>query len=221
MRKIPTMFQRTFENGKVAGISPVFTNNACEYALKKGIATIKMDGSCCAIIDGEFYKRFDAKPGRKIPEGAIACCEADPITGHHPHWVKVDFNNPDNKWLVKAWKNTPEILRQDRRTYEAVGTHFQGNPYDMAWDLLVMHGVHRIALHNRTFSGVYDFLKENPVEGLVFWVAGMPVCKIKRTDFGLPWPAKEEIREIIRKEELLLSGVISQSDAARILGLEE
>ena len=31
----------------------------------KGLATVKIDGTCCAVLDGKFYKRYDAK---KIPE---------------------------------------------------------------------------------------------------------------------------------------------------------
>ena len=44
----------------------------------------------------------------------------------------------------------------------------------------------------RTFDGVRQFLTEHLVEGLVFWVGEEPVCKIKRTDFGLPWPVELE-----------------------------
>lgn len=36
------------------------------------------------------------------------------------------------------------------------------------------------------------WLNEHPIEGLVFWLDGEPVCKIKRTDFGLEWPVKKE-----------------------------
>lgn len=58
------------------------------------MATEKLDGSCCAIINGEFYKRYDAKRGKTPPEEAIPCCEPDAITSHWPHWVKV---NPEDK----------------------------------------------------------------------------------------------------------------------------
>lgn len=36
-----------------------------------------------------------------------------------------------------------------------------------------------------------DYLKDHEVEGIVFWLNDQPVCKIKRTDFGLPWPIKK------------------------------
>lgn len=56
----------------------------------EGVATVKVDGSCCAMINGKFYKRYDAKKGRSIPRGAIKCQkEPDPVTGHMPCWVEV------------------------------------------------------------------------------------------------------------------------------------
>jgi hypothetical protein len=35
------------------------------------------------------------------------------------------------------------------------------------------------------------YLKENAIEGIVFWLDGEPICKIKRSDFGFPWPPKK------------------------------
>ena len=52
-------------------------NEGLEWVLtdKDVIATIKWDGSACAIINGELYKRYDArvKYGKTVPEGAIKC----------------------------------------------------------------------------------------------------------------------------------------------------
>ena len=189
MKKIPTVFKRAYENRKIVDILDEITPG-CEEAFKNGVATIKIDGSCCAIIDGIFYKRFDAKKGRKIPEGAIPCCEPDPITGHHPHWVKVDENKPEDKWFVEAIKNQPYFIPEDG-TYEAVGPHFQGNPYDLEQDEIVKHGIFNINI-DRTFESVREYLKNNNFEGLVFWLNGEPVCKIKRSDFGYEWPVKKK-----------------------------
>lgn len=60
MKKIPTLFEKVYENHKVVGIKPNITPG-CEVAFFQGIATVKFDGTCCAIIDGKFYKRYDAK----------------------------------------------------------------------------------------------------------------------------------------------------------------
>ena len=35
-----------------------------------------------------------------------------------------------------------------------------------------------------------DYLKDNYVEGIVFWKDGKPQCKIKRSDFGFEWGNK-------------------------------
>jgi hypothetical protein len=74
-------------------------------------------------------------------------------------------------------------------TYEAVGKHFQGNPYEIEYDMLIKHG-EEIAWCNRSFEGIREYLKQNKVEGIVFWKDGEPQCKIKRSDFGFEWPIK-------------------------------
>lgn len=190
MKKIPTLFERVYENHKIVGILPNVTDGM-EWVLNgEGVATIKFDGSCCAIINGELYKRYDAKKGKKPPIGAIPCCEADKITGHHPHWVKVDENNPADKWFVDAYCTTSmwtnQGLKLEDGTYEAVGLHFQGNPYKENIDSLVKHGTQVVEVE-RTFEGIKKYLEDNYIEGLVFWKDGEPQCKIKRSDFGFEW----------------------------------
>ena len=183
MKKIPTLFVREFINHKVVGITDQVTPG-CEWVLNgEGYATIKWDGSCCAIINGLFYKRYDAKKGKKPPKDAIPCCEPDPITGHHPHWVLVDWANPADKWFVKAFNSG---VWNNNATYEAVGPHFNGNPHRMQEDRLIEHGIHTIDVP-RTFDGIKEYLKNNFIEGIVFWKDGEPMCKIKRSDFGFKW----------------------------------
>lgn len=208
MKKIPTLFERVYESHKVAYALPEVTAGM-EWVLDgEGIATVKIDGSCCAVIDGEFYKRYDAKKGRKVPEGAIKCQEEpDPITGHFPCWVKCGRNNPADKWFWAAYDNfinapkdykllsfgTANVSLNESlpdtsiKTYEAVGKHFQGNPYNLSGDLLIRHGEAQIEVE-RTFDGIKKYLSENYIEGIVFWHPnGFPACKIKRSDFGFDW----------------------------------
>ena len=194
MKKIPTLFERIYENHKVVGVTDKVTEG-CEWVLEgKGTPTIKWDGSCTAIINGEYYKRYDAKKGKKPPLGAIPCQDApDPVTGHFPHWVKVDPNNPADKWYVEAYNN--HIKYEGMQyidcdgTFEAVGKHFQGNPYGYEYDTLVAHGS-EITVVEPTFEGIKRWLEENYEEGIVWWLDGEPRCKIKRTDFGLKWGNK-------------------------------
>lgn len=191
MKKIPTLFERVFSDNKIIHVKSDITAG-CENAFLNGIATVKIDGSCCAIIDGKFYKRYDAKKGKKPPEGAIPCCEPDPITGHWPHWVLIDENNPSDKWFVEAKKNSElHGIIIENRTYEAVGPHFNGNNGNYSDDFILPHGEYTVDV-DRNLASIFMWLKENNEEGLVFWLNGEPVCKIKRTDFGLDWPIKEK-----------------------------
>ena len=191
MKKIPTLFTRVYENHKIVGIKDE-TTPGCELAFYQGIATIKIDGSCCAVIDGKFYKRYDAKKGKNPPVGAIPCCDPDPVTGHWPHWVEVDPSNPNDRWFVEAFNNSRKMgMDLENGTYEAIGPHFQGNPYELNNDILVKHGTMVVAVR-RDFESISQWLNDNAVEGLVFWLDGEPVCKIKRTDFGYEWPVKEK-----------------------------
>lgn len=191
MKKIPTLFTRIYENHKIVGIKDEITPG-CEEAFYNGLATIKFDGSCCAITDGKFYKRYDAKKGKKPPAGAIPCCDPDPVTGHWPYWVEVNVEKPEDKWFLKALINyTCDNGIPVDGTYEAIGPHFQGNPYNLEDDILVKHASEVIDV-KRDFMSILEWLNEHLVEGLVFWLDGEPVCKIKRTDFGFEWPVKNE-----------------------------
>ena len=189
MKKIPTLFERQFENHNIKKVLPSITPG-CEWVLSgEGVATVKWDGACCAVIGGELYKRYDAKHGKPIPEGAIKCqIEADPVTGHLPCWVKCQREHPADKWFWAALDNTDEI--QDG-TYEAIGPHFQSNPYNLDKDILKPHGEDEIDVP-RSFDGIRDYLKEHDIEGIVFWKDGEPGCKIKRSDFGFPWGQKRK-----------------------------
>lgn len=184
MKKIPTLFKREFENHRVVKVLPEVTPGM-EWVLEgMGEATIKWDGSCCAMIQNEFYKRYDAKKGKKIPEGAILCEEyPDPVTGHFPCWVKCNRSDPGDQWFYAAYDASENLTDG---TYEAVGPHFQRNPYHYGEDMLIKHGQNKIDV-DRSFEGIRQYLQDNYLEGIVFWKDGKPQCKIKRSDFGFTW----------------------------------
>ena len=50
-------------------------------------------------------------------------------------------------------------------------------------------------LFERRFEGIREYLRNNPIEGLVFWRDGDNQCKIKRSDFGFEWPVEEKKHE--------------------------
>ena len=191
MKKIPTLFEREYEDHKVVGIKPVLSSPDLQWVLDgEGVATLKIDGSCCAVINGLFYRRYDAKRGKMPPENAIPCSEPDPVTGHWPHWIPcpASDNDPASRWYVAALQDY--ILNNgipEDGTYEAVGPHFQGNPYKIETDTLVMHGLVVLDVE-RNFDGIRKYLEQAEIEGIVFWKDGEPQCKIKRSDFGFKWP---------------------------------
>lgn len=201
MKKIPTLFERVYDGHKIVDILPKITEG-CEEAFLNGKATIKIDGSCCYFDGSKWFKRYDAKKGKPIPEDAIKCQEeADPVTGHLPCWIPIKEDNPADKWFLEASKNArpfnPFVVCPEG-TYEAIGPHFQGNPYKLDKDMMVRHGWYEVSGPvlgvKRTFEGVREWLSRNYQEGIVFWLDGKPVCKIKRTDFGLEWNGKETKR---------------------------
>lgn len=193
MKKIPTLFEREFKDHKIVKVLPK-VHPGMEWVLEgEGIATVKYDGACCAVINGEFYKRYDCKKGKVPPEGFIPCCEPDKITGHWPGWIKIDENNPSDKWFIEAYNFSMQcnLSPWADGTYEAVGKHFNGNPYNCNYDDLIPHGRNIVEVE-RTFEGIKKYLSEHEIEGLVFWKDGSPQCKIKRSDFGFEWPVKKE-----------------------------
>lgn len=191
MKKIPTLFERTFANHHVVACSNKVTPGFEWVLAGEGLATIKYDGSCCSIIDGVFYKRYDAKQGKKVPEGAIQCQpEADPVTGHLPCWVKVDNQKPEDIWfwsayITSSWNGDYHL---PDGTYEALGPHFQGNPYKLADDILIPHGKDIVPV-TRSYENIKIYLELAGQEGLVFWKDGEPKVKVKASDFGINWKA--------------------------------
>ena len=148
MKKIPTLFEREFDDKhNFTLLNKV--REGFEWVLKgEGIPTVKVDGQCTAIINGVFYKRYDNKKGKKLPDGAIKCCEPDAITGHSPYWIPVSDSDED-KWLRKAYDNTNRSFILEDGTYEAIGLHFQGNPYELNDDYLLKHGSFIIEDYNK------------------------------------------------------------------------
>lgn len=184
MKKMKSLFKRVFENSTVKECLNV-VEEGCEWVINgEGYATEKLDGTCCMIEDGKIYRRFDYKMGRKLPEGAIPCQEeADPITGHFPHWVLCDRNDPNSKYHIEAIDRQPNL---PNGTYELIGPHFNANPYNLEVDSLERHG-ERILDVPRTYEGIREYLSNHYIEGIVFYRGNGEMCKVKRRDFGFEW----------------------------------
>ena len=182
MRKISTLFKKDITDlGRV--INEINPENQWVFD-EPGIPTRKYDGTACAVIKGELYKRYDVKKGRQIPIGSIPCDDPDLITGHWPHWVKCDINKPEDKYHFEGFVNTK--LTHDG-TYELCGPKVQGNPEKFDNHYLIEHGSVILTINDFSFEGLKKYLSDasNDIEGIVFHGRGGKMCKIRKSDFGV------------------------------------
>jgi len=193
MKKMPCLFVREFHSDGTFTITEQVTPG-CEWVLAgEGVATRKWDGTAVLVKEGRMYARYDAKPGRTPPPGAIPCePEPDPETGHWPHWVVAD--RPQDNWIRQAAENSGLLMQVDG-TYEACGpkiaTRSGPNPERLEAHALFRHGSEVVDVP-RSFEGIRSTLSVLPWEGLVFHHPDGRMAKIRCKDFGLPWPVEGE-----------------------------
>ena len=161
--------------------------NVNGYWTGEGFATEKIDGTCCLIKDGKIYRRYDYKKGRTLPRGAIPCQEKpDPITGHFPHWLLCTENDPNAKYYLETFERQKNDNLEEG-TYELIGKHINGNPYNLDTDILEKHGKRILENVPRNYEGIKQYLENHYIEGIVFYRGNGEMCKIKRSDFGFAW----------------------------------
>lgn len=187
MKKITCGLVRVF-SGREFALTGELTPEAAE-AISVGIPTLKRDGTAVAVIGGVLHARYDAKHGKAAPAEAIPCQdEPDAATGHWPHWVKA--SRSEDRWIREAasnWLAASGMSEIPDGTYEACGPRIGNNKEALTEHTLFRHGAEILAVEDRTFGGLKRFLEENRIEGIVFWLDGEPRCKVRRSDYGLPW----------------------------------
>ncbi len=176
MKKIATLFQR--QHVRPERITKDVTPG-CEWVLAgEGVATRKIDGTCCMIRGGVLYKRRELSAGKEVPKGFEAAGPADPVTGKIVGWVKTDATD---KWHLEALEREPFL---PDGTYELVGPKIQGNPELLDFHRLVRHGSDVLHDVPRTYEGLREYLIARPnMEGIVFHHPDGRMVKIKRRDF--------------------------------------
>ena len=192
MKKISTLYKKNPDNLSIV-IDEISEEN--KWVFENGIPTRKFDGTSTSIIENELYKRYDVKKNRKVPLNAIPCQEADKNTGHWPHWVKCDRNNPADKYHFEAFdKLLKESIITDEfnpnkfdGTYELCGPKILSNPEKIEKHKLIKHGVE--VLHDCvdfSFDGLKEYLSKHDIEGIVFHEKnGNRMCKIRKCDFNI------------------------------------
>jgi hypothetical protein len=198
MKKIPTLFQRNFDTDRLVRneIAP-----GCGWVLDgEGVATEKIDGTCCLIRNGRLYKRYEWKPGKTPPADFEPAQEPDEVTGAIPGWVPVG-DGPDDRWHREACRSHRVLHGANPLdgTYELIGPKVQGNPYGCSVHVLIAHGSLMAFDVPSDFDGLREYLRTRDIEGIVWWRdIGDPDCdkvKLKRRDFNLPWPIKKVSHE--------------------------
>lgn len=180
MEKIPTMFERDWDGDRSRVVDAI--TEGCEWvAAGEGIATRKYDGTCCAIIGGDLYKRHEVRPGKQYPDD-FRPLSTDETTGKTIGYVPVG-DGPEDRWHREAYANAGITLPDG--TYELVGPKIQGNPEGYDTHVLIAH---RYAETYddvpRDFDGIRTWLENHDVEGIVFH-HGSRMAKIKARDFGI------------------------------------
>jgi len=199
MKKIISLFKRDYSGNRLVYNEIV---PGAEWVMDgEGTPTEKYDGTCCLVYQGVLYKRYARKLMKKFarkrksidcfklehfkpkPHGWVPCeMNPDPKTGHYPGWLPVG-DCPEDRWHREA------RIPLGYGTYELVGPKIQGNPYKLVNHRLWKHG---LALKHwglvLTFDGIRNYLASHPYEGIVWHHPDGRMVKIKRSDFGLPWP---------------------------------
>jgi hypothetical protein len=182
MEKIGTLYKKD-PNDLSRVINEVNPDSAWVFTDSGVTATRKYDGTACAIIGGELYKRYDVKKGKAVPFGAIPCQDPDPITGHWPHWVKCYPDNPADKFHIEGFNN---LQNKEEGTYELVGPKVQGNPEKFDKHELVKHGSVLIeGVVIPSFEGFREYLEDVDIEGIVFHHPDGRMCKLRKSDYGI------------------------------------
>lgn len=183
MQKIPTLFERDWA-GDRSRVTPQ-VHAGCEWVINgEGVATRKLDGTCCLVRDGKLYRRRELREG-EAPPPAFESVDHDEETGKTVGWVPVDPNDPADKYHLEAF-GIGSLFQNG--TYELVGPKVQGNREGFVMHTLVPHSLVQLVYAGdvpRTFDGLKSWLAGRNIEGLVFHHPDGRMAKIKQRDFGL------------------------------------
>jgi hypothetical protein len=184
MQKIPTLFKRDGRPHRATDQ----VEEGCEWVLAgEGVATIKIDGTCCAIINGQLHRRHRHKEDKGAPPEGWVHWSLDESRRSGHGWLPVSNKNPSDRYHVEAIGSAGGWPLPDG-TYELVGPKIQRNPYSLDQHLLWAHGSMAIEAAPKTLEDVRLLLEAVELEGIVWKHPDGRMAKIKRSDFGLPWP---------------------------------
>jgi hypothetical protein len=183
MKKIISLFQRNYDGDRLVRDEVV---PGAEWVIAgEGVATRKLDGTCCMVRDGKLYKRYEVKPGGKPPANFEPANEVDENTGKQQGWLPVG-DGPEDRWHREAFENWHLIIGNlPDGTYELVGPKVQGNPEHHTGHFLAPHGAMLEPHAPRTYAELREWFKGQDIEGIVWHHPDGRMVKIKGKDFGI------------------------------------
>jgi hypothetical protein len=191
MQKISTIFDRGHD-GKLLPIpnddaSWVFEAPWTDFTVQR-----KWDGLCCKIEGGKLYKRRSIRAGQEVPpdwEQEHIVLDQSGGLKEAIGWQPVDPARPEDMYHAAGWEN---LMVMFEGSCELVGPGVEGNHDGHDVNMLLEHLVSPQLAKEfpRSFEGIREVLDSLPWEGLIFRHRDGRLAKIKREDYGLPWPVK-------------------------------
>lgn len=182
MKKTPTLFERDWNGDRSRVIDK--PHPACGWVFAgEGIATRKIDGTCCMVRGGALYKRRELRKGEKAPP-LFEPVDHDDETGKIVGYIPCDIG-PEDKWHMAAFAAQPGL---PDGTYELVGPKTQGNPEQYEGQTLVSHNDPALVFDPqppRDFIELRDWMSGKDIEGIVWHHPDGRMAKLKLRDFGL------------------------------------
>ena len=182
MEKIPTMFVRDPAN--MSRVTQEVTPG-CEWVLAgEGLPTQKVDGTNI---------RVTVASGRPVMvEKRRNPTREEKAAGAEPGYVISDASDPADKHITAAVNHTDfSGWPEGASPCEAVGPKIQGGAggtepglYPFSFDPAYLPRI------ERTFDAIRAYLEATPIEGIVWHHPDGRMAKIKRRDFGFPWPVR-------------------------------
>jgi len=188
MRKIPTIFDRDYGDGK----------RGKHYVIDKPITTLPETAMATEKLDGTNVRVT-------VRSGGVVRLEKRRNPDRHqkklgitePWYTHVNPLYPEDKWLFEAMANTSfEYTKDGEYSGEAIGPKIQGNPLGLKKHQIYLFEERmlfaiKLSVPTLEYDDLRDFLKtrksflnqEVGIEGIVWWFAGQPVGKIKAGDF--------------------------------------
>jgi hypothetical protein len=179
MKKIISLYQRNYDGDRL--VRDEVTPGAEWVIAGEGVATRKLDGTCCMIRDGKLWKRYEVKPGATAPPGFEPATDVDEATGKIQGWLRAG-DSPEDRWHREAMQF--EVTLADG-TYELLGPKIQGNPEGHVQHILKPHGAEVLTGVPRDFDGLKAYLASANIEGIVWHHPDGRMVKIKAKDFGI------------------------------------